>query len=92
MTNPIGTRLCRSALIACSLFLFGFNCSANSGKRSDAELHHHEDTFVFAGKCANGEPYRLFYIKKVSPAYRNHTMTSRGQRVKERFKRIQHPK
>lgn len=56
-------RFCRSALAACLCLLLSVVCSAKSGKLN-AELGNNEETFVFAGTCFNGEPYRLFLYQK----------------------------
>jgi hypothetical protein len=38
-------------------------CSAKP-IRINADLSNNEDTFVYAGQCFNGEPYRLFLYQK----------------------------
>lgn len=57
------SRFYRSALLACFCLLFGAACAAKSGKL-DLEFGNNEETFVFAGTCFNGEPYRLFLYQK----------------------------
>jgi len=62
----------RLALIACLLFMSSVACEGKSAT-PNAELRNNEETFVFAGKCFNGEPYRLFlYQKTLSGLSRSH--------------------
>lgn len=55
-------RLLVSAAVLSSAFAW-----AAQTDRIKTELGNNEETFVFAGTCPNGEPYRLFsYQKNVS--------------------------
>lgn len=65
-------RFYRSTWVACLCLMLGAVCSAKSGKLTH-ELGHNEETFIFAGTCFNGEPYRLFlYQKDLSGVSQSH--------------------
>jgi hypothetical protein len=67
-----GTRFYRSALMAGLCLLFSAVCSAKLGN-STTGADNTEETFVFAGTCFNGEPYRLFlYQKSLSGVSQSH--------------------
>lgn len=66
--NFSSSRLSRVAcLCICGLLLFNVPAWAAKTERPNASLGNDEATFVFAGTCANNEPYRLVsYQKNVS--------------------------
>jgi len=68
--NP---RRYQSALLACLWLISSVTvCEAKSVKLN-TELANNDETFVFAGQCFNGEPYRLFlYQKSVSGFSQSH--------------------
>lgn len=57
-------RLFRSTLVACIGLMSGVLVFAAKPDMADAKLGRNEETFIYAGTCFNGEPYRLFLYQK----------------------------
>jgi len=63
-SNLSASRLCRPVVVTCIWLLSGLLvCSAKSSP-SNVDLGNNEETFIYAGQCFNGEPYRLFLYQK----------------------------
>ena len=72
-TATFFSRLHRSAFVACLGLMSSFVVfSANPGIVRTA-LGDNEETFIYAGKCFNGEPYRLLsYQKNIAGLSQSH--------------------
>jgi hypothetical protein len=57
-------RLCRLAAVVCIWLLSGLLVCSAKPSRLNADLGNDEETFIYAGSCFNGEPYRLFLYQK----------------------------
>lgn len=69
-TNQVfGTRPERSAWIASFLLASSMAVSAAMPSQFEAPKVNPDETFTFAGKCFNGEPYRLFLYQKNIAGY-----------------------
>lgn len=64
IAEVFGTRPGRSALIASLLLVITMSVSAATPSKFEPTKDNQEETFTFAGRCFNGEPYRLFLYQK----------------------------